>query len=94
MTDSYTVIAETGYDNHPYNYQITGTEDGGKVASNALNSVVVLPDGPIKMFQRRAIRGVGSGEPVYDTCLVAELNGVRCYVKGNQIIMSTQDLKL
>ena len=54
-------------------------------------SVSILEDG--KAFKRRAIRKyLKTGETEQIDWLVCELNGVRIYVAGNQIIMTTQDL--
>ena len=45
-----------------------------------------------RVFKRRAIKGVGGGSPRSVCWLVAELDGVRIYVDGGQIIMTTRDL--
>lgn len=87
-------MIETDFDNHPLNYKITVEEDGSRKAVSPLNSVVVLPDGDSRLFQRRAVRGVGGGSPVFDTCLVAELDGVRVYVRGNDVVVTRRDLRL
>lgn len=84
----------TDYDNRPNNYELSVDDDGVRHAVNALNSVSVLPDGASRLFQRRAIGRIGSSAPVYDTVLVGELNGVRVYVHGNSIVLTTQDLRL
>jgi len=44
------------------------------------------------MFKRRAVKGAGS-ENAQEVCwLVAEIDGVRLYQNGNQIILTRQDM--
>jgi hypothetical protein len=58
-------------------------------------AVTVLPDGESKIFHRNAIKKhLGTGETVHLRALVAELNGVRLYLVGNHLVMTTQDLYL
>lgn len=45
-----------------------------------------------KMFHRVFKRAWGGGGEPEGRVLVAELNGVRLYVKGDQMIMTTEDL--
>lgn len=87
-------MIKTNFGDHPNNYAITEEEDGVKHAVSPVNQLTILPDGKSRLFQRRAIKGVGSGNTQLETCLVAELNGVRVYVKGTSIVVTTQDLKL
>ena len=87
-------MIQTDYENHPNNYALSTDENGNQTAINAINTVTVLNDGKSKLFQRRAIKGVGSGEPSFETCLVGELDGVRVYVKGSSIVLTKQDLNL
>lgn len=87
-------MIKTEFENHPNNYVLNEDEDGNKHAVNPMNTVTVLNDGEIKMFQRRAIKNVGSGESTFETCLVGELNGVRLYVKGNSMVLTTKDLQI
>ena len=45
-----------------------------------------------RVFKRRAIKAVGTPAAKQICWVVAELNGVRVYINGNQIIVSTDDL--
>lgn len=85
---------KTDYENHPHNYVLTDDEEGNKHAVNAINTLTVLNDGKTKMFQRRAIKNVGSGESTFETCLVGELDGVRVYIKGTSIVLTTRELQI
>lgn len=56
-------------------------------------SLSVLPDGNQKIFFRCGIKKhLQSGETEHIRWLVGELNGVRCYVQGDNVILTTQDL--
>lgn len=59
-------------------------------ATNGTLDITVLNGG--KIFMRRAIRGFGSPKAEAINWLVCELNGVRVYIDGDKIVMSTQDL--
>lgn len=85
---------KTDFENHPHNFDLSQDDDGTRHAVSPLLSLTVLPDGETKLFQRRAIKRVGSGNPEFATCLVAVLDGVRCYVHGNQIVLTRQELQL
>ena len=71
--------------------EITIDEHGMSHATDGTVSVSLL-DPAGRMFKRRAIKGVGSGHALEITWLVAELDGVRLYQHGNQIIMTKQDM--
>jgi hypothetical protein len=49
-----------------------------------------------RMFKRRAIKGIGGGNPQRVTWLVGELNGVRAYLVHNDgrvhVVLTTQDI--
>lgn len=87
-------MIQTDYENHPHNYTLSTDDEGHRHGINSINSLTVLNDGKTKLFQRRAIKGVGSGNPTFETCLVGELDGVRVYVKGTSIVLTKQDLNL
>jgi len=87
-------MIKTDYESHPHNYTLSTDEEGHKHGINSINTLAVLNDGKTKLFQRRAIKGVGSGDTTFETCLVGELDGVRVYVKGNSIVLTKQDLQL
>lgn len=81
-------------DDDPSEYTLNTLEDGTRTASNCLHDIIVAPDGESKIFKRRAIRLNAAKGNRFDTALVCELNGVRIYIRGSQIVMTTQDLKL
>lgn len=45
-----------------------------------------------RMFKRRAIKAAGTERAYEVSFLVAELNGVRVYQSGRDVIVTTQDL--
>lgn len=72
-------------------YEIIKDDNGLSHATDGSISISLLdPTG--KMFKRRAIKGVGSGNAQEITWLVAELDGVRLYQHGNQVILTKQDM--
>ena len=71
-------------------HDIFVTEDR-KVGTDGHTTVTVLGTGS-KMFKRRAIKDAGT-ERAHEVCyLVAELNGVRVYQNGTDVIVTTEDL--
>lgn len=73
--------------------EIVREEHGPTHAANNEIAVTVLPDGAHNVFKRRAIKMFTSGAPTQHVeWLVCEINGVRLYIHGRQIIMTTQDL--
>lgn len=55
-------------------------------------SLSVLPDGAYKVFMRNGIiKNLKTGITTKKRWLVGELNGVRCYVQGTNVIMTVQD---
>ncbi len=76
-------------------FDIREEADGAKHAVAPDMAVTVLPDGESRIFHRNAIKKhMGTGETVHLRALVAELNGVRLYLVGNHLVMTTQDLYL
>lgn len=53
---------------------------------------VLLMDETGRMFKRRAIKAAGTPGATEVNWLVVELNGVRVYQNGLDIIVTTQDL--
>jgi len=45
-----------------------------------------------RMFKRRAIKGVGTGQSEEVCWLVCELDGVRVYQQGRNIVVTRSDL--
>lgn len=72
-------------------HEIVEQPTGAKVGTDGAITVTLL-DSDGKMFKRRAIRKVGSGQQEAVCWLVAELNGVRVYQQGNSVIVTTQDM--
>lgn len=83
---------ETPFHSDLLEFKLTQDPDGTRHAINPVTQLTILPDGDTKLFNRRFIEGVGGGNPTFDSCLVGELNGVRVYLHGNSIVMTTQDL--
>ena len=54
--------------------------------------VTVTMQGEGRMFKRRAIKAAGTESAYEVSFLVAELNGVRVYQSGRDVIVTTQDL--
>lgn len=71
-------------------HQITRDENGHQIGSDGQITVSLLGEG--QMFKRRAIKGVGSGAEEEVCWLVAEMDGVRVYQNGNNVIVSKKDL--
>ncbi len=76
-------------------FDIREDADGARHAVSPDMVVTVLPDGKSQMFHRNAIKkNTATGEITHLRALVAELNGVRMYLLGNHIVLTTQDLYL
>lgn len=74
--------------------EIKTDEQGIRHAISKDGCVSVLPDGEVKLFMRNAIKFRPNGNKEHLRMLVAELDGVRVYVKGDQVIVTKQDLYL
>jgi hypothetical protein len=71
-------------------HQITRDEHGHQIGSDGTITVSLIGNG--KMFKRRAIKGVGSGAAEEVCWLVCELDGVRVYQSGRNVIVSRADI--
>lgn len=71
-------------------HQITTDADGNQHGSDGNITVTLMGGG--RMFKRRAVKGVGSGESNEVCWLVVELDGVRIYQQGKNIIVTKQDM--
>jgi hypothetical protein len=72
-------------------HEIITDEHGVRHGTDGIVTVSLRQDTG-RMFKRRAIRRAGS-EQAEETCwLVVELNGVRVYQQGGQVIVTTEDL--
>ena len=79
------------FSNHPYNFTITEDDKGNKVGANEHLTVTVMHDGKTSLCNRRAF---SLAKTNLRTMLMAELDGVRVYVKNNRdIIITKEDLK-
>lgn len=71
-------------------HEITTDEHGNRHGTDGSITVSLIGEG--RMFKRRAVKGAGS-ENAQEVCwLVAEIDGVRLYQNGNQIILTRQDM--
>lgn len=71
-------------------HEITRDEHGHQIGSDGTITVSLIGNG--KMFKRRAIKGVGT-EGAQEVCwLVCELDGVRVYQSGRNVIVSRADI--
>lgn len=68
-------------------------QDGMKIATDGTRQVVLVEGTEGQMFKRRAIKRVGSSDPERVEWCVVELNGVRVYVSGSDVVVSTRDLQ-
>ena len=74
----------------PVVHEITRDDLGNQIGTDGNITVSLIGVG--RMFKRRAVKGAGS-ENAQEVCwLVAEIDGVRLYQNGNQIILTRQDM--
>ena len=79
----------------PSAFEISQDKDGSRHAVSPDMVVTVLPDGKSQLFHRNAIKkNTATGETMHLRALVAELNGVRMYLLGKHIVLTTQDMYL
>ena len=71
----------------PYQDAILTRDEAGQHYTSSDGALSVLDGG--RVFMRNAIH---INEQRRSRWLVGELNGVRCYVNGNNVILTTQDL--
>ena len=71
-------------------FEITD-EGGAKVASNGAATLSVVDPGG-RMFRRRAIKGIGGAEHQRVEWIVGELDGVRVYFDGANVVITRADL--
>lgn len=76
-------------------FELKEEADGSRHAVSTDLVVTILPDGESKLFHRNAIKkNTATGETTHIRALVAELNGVRMYLLGGHIVLTTQDMYL
>ena len=71
-------------------WSITEEADGTRKASGPVN-LLILPEAESKIFMRNSIEW-GANQNVHRRCLVGELDGVRVYVSGTDIVMTKRDI--
>ena len=71
-------------------HEITRDDLGNQIGTDGQITVSLIGDG--RMFKRRAIKGIGSGNSEEVCWLVAEMDGVRVYQQGNSIIVTKNDM--
>ena len=71
-------------------HEIAVDEAGNLHGTDGKITVTLM--GGSRMFKRRAVKGVGSGDSQQICWLVAELDGVYVYQQGNSVIVMAQDI--
>lgn len=71
-------------------HEITRDDHGNQIGTDGRITVSLLGEG--RMFKRRGIKNFGSGVASEVCWLVAELDGVRVYQEGNNVIVTREDL--
>jgi hypothetical protein len=74
----------------PAVHEITVDKYGSQIGTDGELTVSLIGEG--RMFKRRAVKGVGSGSAEEVCWLVAEIDGVRLYQSGKNIILTKQDI--
>jgi hypothetical protein len=72
-------------------FDITEGPDGQRTASNGAHALQLL-DAAGRLFRRRAVKGLGSGQARLVEWAVAELHGVRVYFDGAHVVVTTRDI--
>ena len=71
-------------------HEIAVDEAGNLHGTDGKITVTLMGGG--RMFKRRAVKGVGSGDSQQICWLVAELDGVYVYQQGTSVIVMNQDI--
>lgn len=71
-------------------HEITTDDHGHRHGTDGEITVTLRGEG--RMFKRRGIKNFGSGLASEVCWLVAELDGVRVYQEGNNVIVTREDL--
>ena len=72
-------------------HEITIDAAGHRHGTDGRITVTLMAEGG-RLFKRRAVKGVGSGESSEVCWLVAELDGVRVYQSGRHVIVTRDDI--
>ena len=71
-------------------HEITRDDHGNQIGTDGEITVSLIGEG--RMFKRRAVKGVGT-EGAEEVCwLVAEIDDVRLYQSGKNVIMTKQEM--
>lgn len=77
--------------NQPVPFDLSQAGDA-RIATNGDATLTLLdPEG--RVFRRRAVTGVGTEAPRNVEWAVAELNGVRVYFDGKNVVVTVRDLQ-
>ena len=71
-------------------HEIAVDEAGNLHGTDGKITVTLMGGG--RMFKRRAVKGVGSGDSQQICWLVTELDGVYVYQQGTSVIVMKQDI--
>jgi hypothetical protein len=74
----------------PVVHEITIDKHGNQIGTDGQITVSLIGEG--RMFKRRAVKGVGSGNAEEVCWLVAELDGVKLYQNGPHIVLTRQEM--
>jgi len=72
-------------------HEITVDAAGRLHGTDGRITVTLIAEGG-RLFKRRAVKGVGSGESSEVCWLVAELDGVRVYQQGDHVIVTRAEM--
>ena len=72
-------------------HEITVDAAGHRIGTDGRITVTLMAEGG-RLFKRRAVKGVGSGESSEVCWLVAELDGVRVYQQGDHVIVTREEM--
>lgn len=70
---------------------IINRDDPENISANN-GAVIVAALNGARVFKRNAIKAIGTPNATRVCWVVVELNGVRVYINGDQIVVSTDDL--
>lgn len=74
----------------PTPFEITTLPNGGLVGSNGLQRLQAEPGA--KLFRRRAVKRPGTEAAENVEWVVGELDGVRAYFNGTDVVLTRADL--
>jgi len=75
----------------PSALQIETHEDGARIGTNGKGVTIRLEPANGRIFKRRAIKGAGSAAARMVEWLVVELDAVKVYVDGTNVVVTYED---